>query len=175
MIVRELSNAIFNRVHAPRWAHLPLSGMGPARRGGRFNRPQQEALYLAHDELTALAEYRQDNPWLPPGTICSYRVDDLRVADLSAGYSPEHWSPQWVDHDCDWRRLAFNLRIDPPTWYMADEVLDSGLDGILFPSVARQGGTNLVVFDSSRCVESQLRVIDPGNLLPRNPSSWGGG
>jgi len=48
------------RVISPAYAGLPLSGMGAARRGGRFNRPGQEALYLSLDEATALAEYRQD-------------------------------------------------------------------------------------------------------------------
>lgn len=52
------------RVISPAYAGTPLSGMGAARQGGRFNRPGQEALYLALDEATALAEYKQDNPWL---------------------------------------------------------------------------------------------------------------
>nr|WP_236598410.1 RES family NAD+ phosphorylase [Alicycliphilus denitrificans] len=33
--------------------------MGTARQGSRFNRPGQEALYLALDEATALAKYKQ--------------------------------------------------------------------------------------------------------------------
>ena len=66
---------------SPAYAGTPLSGMGAARRGGRFNRPGQEALYLALDEATALAEYKQDNPWLPPGTICTFFVQGLRVTD----------------------------------------------------------------------------------------------
>src|SRR5690606_36596376 len=44
-------------------AGTPLSGAGAARQGGRFNRPGQVALYLSTDEATALAEYKQDNPW----------------------------------------------------------------------------------------------------------------
>lgn len=45
------------------------AGAGAARRGGRFNRSGQEALYLSMGKDTALAEYQQDNPWLQPGTI----------------------------------------------------------------------------------------------------------
>ena len=67
------------RVIVPAYAGTPYSGMGAARQGGRFNRPGQEALYLSLDEPTALAEYRQDNPWLPPGTICTFFVDHLKV------------------------------------------------------------------------------------------------
>lgn len=76
------------RVIAPAWAGAPLSGMGAARQGGRFNRPGQEVLYLALDDTTALAEYKQDNPWLRPGMICTFFVRGLRVADLGAGFDP---------------------------------------------------------------------------------------
>lgn len=72
------------RVIAPLYAHMPKSGMGAARQGGRFNRPGQEALYLSVDQATALAEYQQDNPWLSPGTICSLFVRNLIVADLAS-------------------------------------------------------------------------------------------
>ncbi len=76
------------RVIVPVFAGTPRSGMGAARQGGRFNRPGQEALYLSSDPATALDEYQQDNPWLPPGVICTFFVDALRVADLSAGFDP---------------------------------------------------------------------------------------
>jgi RES domain-containing protein len=67
MISRTLGeggDAAFYRIIVPAYASSPLSGMGAARQGGRFNRPEQEALYLSLDESTALAEYKQDNPWL---------------------------------------------------------------------------------------------------------------
>jgi hypothetical protein len=63
--------------HLTRLRWLPLSSMGAARQGGRFNRPGQEALYLARDAATALAEDKQDNPWLRPGTICTFFVQGL--------------------------------------------------------------------------------------------------
>ena len=107
------------RVISPAYAGTPLSGMGAARRGGRFNRPGQEALYLTMDEVTALAEYRQDNPWLPPGTICTFFVQGLHVADLAAGFDAEHWPPLWADFAMDWRAEWFGKSIEPPTWYVA--------------------------------------------------------
>lgn len=153
------------RVISPLYAGTPTSGMGAARRGGRFNRPRQEALYLSTDEATALAEYRQDNPWLPPGTICTFFARQLRVADLSAGFDPTHWDAVWSDFAIDWRESWFGASIEPPTWYMSDDVLTAGLDGILFPSQARAGGTNLVLFDSSALPRSRLEVYDPGHVL----------
>ena len=139
--------------------------MGAAREGGRFNRPDQEALYLSEDEATALAEYKQDNPWLPPGTVCTFFVDQLQVADLRAGFDPDAWDPIWADFDVDWRKERFDRHVEPPTWYMADDVLAAGLDGVLFPSQARAGGINLVIYDSSRRRRAQLDVYDPDGRL----------
>ena len=158
------------RVISPAYAGTPLSGMGAARRGGRFNRPGQEALYLSLDETTALSEYKQDNPWLPPGTICTFFPRNLRVADLSAGFDPGLWPPLWVDYAMDWRAEWFNNAIEPPTWFMADDVVSEALDGILFPSQAREGGINLVIYRSSSRPANELRVYDPdGTLTARTP------
>lgn len=157
----------FYRVIVPAYAGTPLSGMGAARQGGRFNRPDQEALYLALDESTALAEYKQDNPWLRPGTICTFFVNGLRVADLSAGFDPDRWPPLWADYTVDWRAEWFDKSVEPPTWYMADDVVAAGLDGILFPSQAKSGGTNLVIYRSSSRPAAQLRVYDPDGALQR--------
>lgn len=162
------------RVISPAYASAPLSGMGAARQGGRFNRPSQEALYLSLDDATALAEYKQDNPWLRPGTICTFFVNGLHVADLSAGFDAERWPLLWADFVVDWRAEWFGRSSEPPTWYMADDVVAAGLDGILFPSQARPGGTNLVIYRSSARLASQLRVYDPDgalqNIAPRAES-----
>lgn len=164
-VIGEGGEAGFYRVIVPAHARTPLSGMGAARQGGRFNRPGQEALYLSLDEATALAEYRQDNPWLRPGTICTFFVSGLKVADLSAGYDAERWPPLWADFAVDWRAEWFGKQTEPPTWYMADDVVAEGLDGILFPSQAHPGGTNLVIYRSSGRPSSQLRVYDPEGAL----------
>jgi RES domain-containing protein len=155
------------RVISPAYASMPLSGMGAARRGGRFNRPGQEALYLSMDEATALAEYKQDNPWLPPGMICTFFLNGLKVADLAAGFDPERWSPVWADFAVDWRTEWFGRHIEPPTWYMADDVVAAGLDGIIFPSQTRAGGTNVVIYGTSSRSANQLSVFDPNGVLSR--------
>jgi hypothetical protein len=94
MIERELTeeaHPAWYRVIVPAYATMPRSGAGAARQGGRFSRPGQEALYLCADAHTALDECRADNPWLPPGTICTFFVHGLRVADLSNGFDPGRW------------------------------------------------------------------------------------
>jgi len=165
----EDKDAICYRVITLAYANMPLSGMGAARQGGRLNRPGQEALYLSLNEATALAEYKRDNPWLPPGTICTFFVRGLRVADFSTGFDSERWPPLWADFTVDWRTEWFGKNNEPPTWYMADDAVASGLDGILFPSQAYPGGTNLVVYRSSSRPAAQLRVYDPNNAL-RQPT-----
>jgi len=65
----------------------------------------------------------------------------------------------------DWRTEWFGKAVEPPSWYMADDVVSEGLDGILFPSQARPGGLNLVVYRSSSRPLDQLRVYDPDGAL----------
>jgi RES domain-containing protein len=72
------------RVISPAYAGTPLSGMGAARRGGRFNRPGQEALYLAMDEATALAEY-QLCVYDPQGVLSTPRAGPARLAPPPRG------------------------------------------------------------------------------------------
>jgi hypothetical protein len=54
------------RVLTPKWAYQPLSGAGAAAAGGRFNRVDSPALYLALEPETALAEFSQSEPVFGP-------------------------------------------------------------------------------------------------------------
>jgi RES domain-containing protein len=65
-MIGALISGTFYRLHSPQWAHLATSGAGSAKHGGRVNRPGTEALYLAADLKTALAELQQGSPVLPP-------------------------------------------------------------------------------------------------------------
>jgi len=167
IVVQLTATHEYFRLLSPTYAAMPLSGMCSAVRGGRFNRPGQEALYLADIVVTAAAEYQQDNPWLPPGVLCTYQVTGLRLADLTLGYDPMRWAPVWAQHAIDWRAAVFHQGAIPPTWLMADRVLQAGLDGIAFPSKANPGGSNLVIYGSSQRPASQLAVHDPQDILPR--------
>jgi hypothetical protein len=95
---------------------------------------------------------------LPPGTICTFFVRGLRIVDLSGGFDPERWPRLWADFAVDWRSEWFGKSVEPPTWHMADDALAAECDGILFPSQARHGGTNLVVYRSSGRPASQPRL-----------------
>ena len=67
-IVRLGPDEVFHRFLTPKWAFVPLSGVGAAIDGGRFNRPGVEALYLSRTPQTALEEYRQGASITPPAT-----------------------------------------------------------------------------------------------------------
>jgi hypothetical protein len=96
------------------------------------------------------------------------------VADFTAGYDASVWPPIWEDFYCDWRELWFNQRIEPPSWIVGDMVIAAGGKGILFPSQARAGGTNLVLFVNALTATDSLQVYDPGRSLPQNQDSWQG-
>jgi hypothetical protein len=71
--------------------------------------------YLSVEPETALAEYQQTSPILPPGTVVSYQVALSQIVDFTGGYEPS-WDPLWQEFACDWRRLVFNDKIEPPQW-----------------------------------------------------------
>lgn len=175
MILRELGDEeAFHRLIVPRWAHAPTSGAGAAIKGGRFNRPGLEALYLSQSAETAVEEYRQHARLLPPGILVTFLVSHLRVVDFSAGYDAGRWEPVWADYACNWRQLAFEQGIEPASWVLGDLALDAGASGVLFPATTGSGGTNLVLFNSSTVPSRNLRVHDPKGDLPHDSASWHG-
>jgi RES domain-containing protein len=51
-------------------------------------------------------------------------------------------------------------------------VLAHGYTGILFPSQAHEGGTNVVVYSDRLTDGNSITVNDPDERLPRDQSSW---
>lgn len=169
MILIALTSKAF-RVHDPKWSFAPVSGAGAARFGGRANRQGINALYLSLDLETALAEFKQLDVLLPPALMVSYEVSVDPVVDFRSGYT-SLWDPIWQDFNCDWRRMVFNDRIEPPSWVIGDMVLSAGAKGILFDSVIT-GGTNLVLYNDAFTKTDKVLPYDPNNGLPRDQSSW---
>ena len=172
MILTELGPVTAYRMHTPRWATAPASGAGAAAHGGRANRPGTPALYLALEPETAIREYQQLSPLMPPGTLVSYTVRVAPIVDFRAGYDAEHWSELWEEFHCDWRELWFNQRVEPPSWVLADEALAAGAKGILFASKLGTGGLNLVVYNEMLAAVDTLQVYDQAGALPKNQDSW---
>ena len=161
----------FYRAHTPEWASQPLSGAGAAKQGGRLNRPGVHALYLANSSDTAIAEYQQLSPLMPPCTLVAYQVTLASVVDFRQGFDPNAWSSLWQDLYCNWRKMAFIEEIEPPSWVLSDEVMAAGHAGVLFPSTHTKG-VNLVVYLDALKARDQLAVHDPDGKLPRDRSSW---
>ena len=156
------------RAHNPYWSHTPLSGAGAARAGGRFNRPGCPALYLSLDQATSAAEYQQDNELTEPYLQVAYVANlpdlvDLRLLD-------DDWDELWKDWDCDWRQLYVD-GYEPPTWLLFDMLIGSHATGLIFPSIARTGGINVVLYTDA-LDPAWLVAHDPNNLLPKDQSSW---
>ena len=87
MILTDLGPVTAYRMHTPRWATAPTSGAGAAAHGGRASRlGTPAALYLALEPETAVREYQQLSPLMPPGTLVSYTVRLAPVVDFRAGY-----------------------------------------------------------------------------------------
>ena len=172
MILAELGPVTAYRMHAPKWATAPTSGAGAAAHGGRANRPGTSAIYLSLEAQTAVREYQQLSPLMPPGTLVSYTLRLAPVVDFRAGYDPGRWSSLWEEFYCDWRELWFGQRVEPPSWVLADEALAAGAKGMLFASKVAPGGANLVVYNDALAAPDTLQVYDPAGALPKNQDSW---
>jgi len=160
MILTDLPpGTLLFRAHAPQWADRPLSGAGAARQGGRFNREGVEALYLSLEALTALREYQQTSPFLPPCTMCSYTAALCNLVDLRQLHHGEPWDALWHDWREDWRYLKLELNVEPPSWVLSDLVL-------------AHGGSNFVVYMHQLKAGDWIKVNDPDRRLPRDQSSW---
>jgi RES domain-containing protein len=172
MILTEPGPVTAYRMHTPRWATAPTSGAGAAAHGGRANRPGAPALYLAFESETAVREYQQLSPLMPPGTLVSYTVRLAPVVDYRADYDATRWSDLWEEFHCDWHELWFNQRVEPPSWVLADEALAAGAKGILFAPGLAPVGANLVIFNDMLSSDDTLQVYEPAGTLPKNRDSW---
>ena len=75
------------RAYVPAWAHLPLSGEGAARFGGRWNPVGQPTIYAARELSTAWAEYNQGFVQHPA------TIDQLEVTAASHQRLTTRWTP----------------------------------------------------------------------------------
>ena len=172
MILIDLPNTTVFRAHTPKYSFQPTSGAGAAKQGGRFNRKDVDALYLSFEQDTAIKEYQQTSPFLPPCILCSYAVKLTKLVDLRQLHHGPPWDDLWHDWHEDWRELLFDQQIEPPSWILSDMVIECGYTGIVFPSITNTGGNNLVVFCSQLNYDNSVSVNDPTKLLPQNQKSW---
>lgn len=166
---------IVYRAHNPRWAYAPDSGEGAARHGGRFNPIGTPALYTSERFETAWLEAQQGFPYkTQPLTLCAYEVHCHHLLDLTRQDVLNALAIQPDDLACPWEWLALQNQ-PPPTWHLAQRLIDAQVAGVRVPSFAINAGPrdiNLVFWRWAATPPHQVRVIDDERRLPADQSSW---
>ena len=157
------------RAYVPAWAHLPLSGEGAARFGGRWNRPGQPTIYAAFEISTAWAEYNQGFVQ-HPATIAQLELADARLADLTDVAILRDLGTDEGIHRCEWR-AALDAGETPAT-HRLQERLIADHHGVVYPSYMSKGGKCVALWRWNEDGAPELRVVDPEGRLPRTPASW---
>lgn len=158
------------RAYVPRWAHLPLSGEGAARFGGRWNPVGAPTIYAAQELSTAWAEYNQGFVQ-HPALIVQLRLAGANLIDLTRSAILKQWGIGPTIHDVEWREMLDDGST-PPTHALRERLLEAGCDGVIYPSFMSPGGTCVALWRWNAHGAPKLDVIDPEGRLPKSPASW---
>ena len=157
------------RAYVPSWAHLPLSGGGAARFGGRWNPVGQTTIYAALELSTAWAEYNQGFVQ-HPATIAQLALTGARLADLTDAAVFRALGIDDDIHHCEWR-AALDAGEMPATHRLQARLIGD-YDGVIYPSFMSKGGSCLALWRWNVNGAPELRITDPEGRLPRTPASW---
>ena len=151
-----------------RWQRRPFES-GSHRTGGRWNAVGMPALYLSADYNTAIREMHQD--LIRPGTLVAFDVAADAIADLREA------DPALTE--CRWRETYWIDGAVPPSWTLAQSLIDAGAQGALVPSIQNRGGANLVLWrwhDAQATGDgAALALLDPEAALGAVPLAPPGG
>lgn len=153
----------------PVWAKDPLSGLGAARFGGRFNPLGIAALYTSLSPMAALREANQVGN-LQPTTLVSYEAEFEHVFDGRdyAALAREGMDAALLAAST-WRD-EMKASGEARTQAFARRLIGSGHHGLLVRSFApgtSDDDLNLVLWTWSDRAPSRLRLIDDEGRLSR--------
>ena len=167
------------RATKPRWSYLPTSGQGAARRGGRFNRIGEPALYTSLSHETAAREVRFSLNQ-EPYTFYFLAVDCQDIVDLTQRDVRQGLGIGWDDLANDNWESEMHRGVEPTTHSIAVGLKQDGYAGILVNSFA-PGATpddiNLVLWawgavDSLPTASRNAVMVLNRDDLPGNAASW---
>jgi RES domain-containing protein len=152
----------------------PLSALGSALAGGRFNPKGFEALYTSLAIETMIAEmqhYANTDPRLAgrfrPSSILTLEATGLQVLDLSNIETQNALGTNTQELSGNFIRMQ-NRGLESPTQTLGSINIEHQLfDAVIAESARQDNGKNLVIFsdiaDFHGCI---VTVFDPENVLP---------
>jgi RES domain-containing protein len=157
-----------------KYINAPLSALGSALVGGRFNPKGFEALYTSLEIETMIAEmqhYAHTDPRLAgrfrPASILTLESGGIKALDLTdaaiqsaLGTNPQELSGNFV-------RIQ-NQGLESPTQRLGRiNVAHGFFDAFIIESARRDNGKNLVIFPSVAAQHKcMVMLFDPENVLP---------
>lgn len=157
-----------------KYLNNPLSALGSAIVGGRFNPKGFEALYTSLEIETMIAEmqhYAQTDPRLAgrfrPSSILTLQSSDLRTLDLSSLDTQVLLGTNTQELGGNFIRMQ-NRGLESPTQTLGRVNIEHGFfDAFIVESARTDNGKNLVIFPSvaqkNNCI---VNLFDPENVLP---------